>query len=328
MKDGISRRRFLQQTAMVSAMPLISRCSARGSKDANASRLPRRTLGRTGMEVSVLAFGGGSFFQKLPDGQWEPLVQKALDLGVNYFDEASAYHHDKKNPHSETRMGQILPPYRKSIHICTKLDERDPEKAKGEFEQCLQRLKTDYVDVLLVHAIRDNETDTSLIEKGIYSQLRKWKEQGAARHIGFSSMMTDGPRTKEWIDALDPDVVLLAISATKYGNIAEHAIPAAQAHRTGFIAMKMLKDVVGNDVSAKELLHYAWTQPGVASLCVGHSSIQQLQENVDTLCEFAQTTGQFDRSETERKVAYLANSAVLSWTRPDYKDGADENSMV
>jgi len=60
------------------------------------------------MEISVLSFGSGSFFQKLPDGQWEPLVQKALDLGINYFDTASAYHFDKQNSPSETRIGQMV----------------------------------------------------------------------------------------------------------------------------------------------------------------------------------------------------------------------------
>ena len=53
--------------------------------------LPRRILGHTGMEVSLLAFGSGSFFQKLPEGQWEPLVQKALDLGITFYDTADVY---------------------------------------------------------------------------------------------------------------------------------------------------------------------------------------------------------------------------------------------
>jgi aryl-alcohol dehydrogenase-like predicted oxidoreductase len=278
-------------------------------------------LGRTGLEVSALVFGAGKFFQELPDGQWEPLVQRALDLGVNYFDEASNYHFNKLNAHSETRLGQILPARRKSVHVCTKLDQRDPELAKRELDGCLQRLRMDYVDVLMIHSLTQKETDLGALEKGIYAQLRKWKEQGVARHIGFSTMMTDGPMTGKLIEALNPDVTLIAISAAKHGSIAENALPAAKARNTGFIAMKMLRDVVGQGpATARELLHYAWSHPGVAALCVGHSSIPQLEENVQTVRALAGGVAALDRAALERKVAHLATPEVLSWTRPDYFD--------
>ena len=329
MKERISRRLFLQHSAaLLPAIPLIGGCASMVLKDQAANKLPRRTLGRTGMKVTALAFGSGRFFQTLPDGQWEPLVQKALDLGINYFDEASAYHFDKNNSHSETRLGQILPQYRKSIYVCTKLDQRDPEKAKRELEECLGRLQMDYLDVLMVHGIRETETDISAIEKGIYTQLRKWKDEGIARHIGFSSMMADGPFTKRLIEVLDPEVVLIAVNATKFGNIAENAIPAAQAQKTGVMVMKMLRDIVGKDAVAKELLQYAWTQPGVVSLCVGHKSVEELEENVKTVCDFAQITSHFDAAALEKRVAHLGTPEALSWARSDYRDGNDDISIT
>jgi len=326
MKNRISRRDFLQQsTALLSAVPIIA---GTVPADPNKPVLPRRVLGRTGMKVSVLAFGSGKFFQDIPEGQWEPVVQKALDLGINYFDEASAYNFNKNHPHSETRLGQILPKHRKSVYVCTKLDQRDPEKAKKELEECMKRLRMDYLDVLMAHGIRETETDIGALEKGIYTQLRKWKEEGVAKFIGFSSMMKDGPMTKKLIEVLDPDVVLIAISATNYGKIAENAIPAAQARNTGFMAMKMLRDVVGKNATARELLHYAWTQPGVVSLCVGHSSVKELEENVKTVCEFAEGKSSLDRKALEKRLAHLATPEVLSWARPDYRDGGDGPSFA
>ncbi len=285
--------------------------------------LPRRILGRTGMEISVLSFGSGSFFQRLPDGQWEPLIQKALDLGINYFDTASAYNFDKKNSHSETRIGQILLGRRKAAYVCTKLEERDPEKAKHELESSLKRLQMDYVDVLMAHSILETETDISALEKGIYAQLRKLKEEGVAKHIGFSSMMTNGPRVRALIEVLDPEVVLIALSATKYGNVAEHAMSAAQAHRTGVIAMKALRDVVGKGATPKELLRYSFGKAGVASLCVGHSKVAELEENVKIVCEFAQQAGGCDGKALEKRLAHLATPEVLTWARLEYRDSGN-----
>ena len=329
MKPNITRRSFLlQSTALLSTAPLLAGALGEDAQDKGAGTLPRRVLGRTGMEVSVLSFGSGSFFQNLPDGQWEPLIQKALDLGINYFDCASVYNFNKANSHSETRLGQILPKHRKSVHVCTKLQERDPEKAKKELEGSLKRLQMDHVDLLMAHAIAADETDISALEKGIYAQLRKWKEEGIAKHIGFSSMMTDGPRIKQVIEVFDPEAVLIAISATKYGNVAEHAIPAAQARNTGFMAMKALRSVVGKGATAKELLSYAWTQPGVASILVGHSKVEELEENVKTVCEFSKTPARIDTRALEKRLAHLATPAVLTWARPEYRDGGHNTSVA
>jgi uncharacterized protein len=280
------------------------------------------------MEVSALAFGSGSFFQKLPDEQWEPLVQKALDLGINYFDTASAYYFDKKNSHSETRIGQVLRGRRKTVYVCTKLEERDPEKAKRELESSLKRLQMDYVDVLMAHSILETETDLAALEKGIYAQLRKFKAEGAAKHIGFSSMMTNGPRVKQLIEVLDPEVVLIAMNATKYGTVAEHAMPAAQKHQTGVIAMKALRDVVGKGATAQELLRYSFGKTGVASLCVGHSKVEQLEENVKIVSAFSRQAGACEDRALERRLAHLATPEVLTWARPEYRDGGNDISFA
>lgn len=329
MSTQISRRSFLHQsTALLATSPLLARGAATESKDTSSAALPRRILGRTGMEVSALSFGSGSFFQKLPDGQWEPLVQRALDLGINYFDTASAYHFDKKNSHSETRIGQMLRGRRKSVYVCTKLEERDPEKAKQELEISLKRLQMDYVDVLMAHSMIETETDITALEKGIYAQLRKFKAEGTAKHIGFSSMMTNGPRIKQLIEVLDPEVVLMALSAAKYGDVAEHAMPAAQAHKTGVIAMKALRDVVGKGATAKELLHYSFNRAGVASLCVAHSKIDELEQNVKIVSGFPQQAGVGNGEALERRLAHLATPEVLAWARPGYRDSGNDTPLA
>ena len=326
MKERISRRRFLQQSAAIaSTVPL-----AAGIQAAEIGKwvLPKRTLGRTGLKVTRLVFGGGSFFQKLPDGQWEPLLQRAVDVGINYFDNFSGYNFDKTQSHSEFRFGQILPKYRKNIYVCTKLDERDVEKAKKELEGCLERLKMDRLDVLMAHGLRENETDVSVLEKGIFSFLRKMQEEKVTRFIGFSSMIGDGILTRKWIEAFDPDVALIAISATRYGNVAEPTVAAAKARHTGYLAMKLLRDVVGKNATAKELLQYGLAIPDVAALCVSHSSIQELEENIQTVCEYGKKADAVDPKALEKRLAHLATPEVLSWARPGYTDSGNPPSVA
>ena len=94
-KKGISRRKFLFETGskIVTASSLagLSSCSS-GSKTILGSKpsMPLRTLGKTNLKVSILSFGGGSQFLKNQDGDWEPLMERAVQCGVNLFDTSSS----------------------------------------------------------------------------------------------------------------------------------------------------------------------------------------------------------------------------------------------
>jgi len=315
-----SRREFLKRSSgLLSAVGALG-ASARAARAAGPALLPRRPLGRTGLQVSALAFGCGRFFQSLPDGAWEPLIDRALALGVNYFDEAAGYNFDQSRPHSEVRIGQILQSRRRDLHVCSKIDARDPEKAKAELDGILGRLRTDYLDVLMVHSVRADETDPAVMDRGIYAQLRRWKDQGVARHIGFSTMMTDGALIRRYVEALDPEVICLAMNATKLGDIAARVLPAARERRVGVFAMKMLRDLVGQSAaSPDELVAYGW-QPGVSALLVGHSSVAELEANARLVARLASGAQTPSGARTERKVAHLATPDALSWARPGYRD--------
>jgi len=181
-------------------------------------------------------------------------------------------------------------------------------------------MKTDYVDILMLHSVEPSE-DLSAFEKGAYREMVKLKEQGLARFLGFSSM-NSAQKSKELIEKLDLDVVMLAMNPTKYGDFAKVTLPAARKKNMGILAMKVMRDIVGKEASAKELLHYAWTQEGVASALVGHYGMDVLEENVRLAREFG-TTGKVivDNRTLERKLAHLAGPHTLCWVRPGYFDG-------
>ena len=320
--NELTRRDFIKNSAMtIAAASTLTACS-QSEKQKTAQvvgEMPKRTLGKTGLDVSLLAFGGGSFFLKNKDGAWEPILERAVELGINLFDTSSSYTFGASMS-SEERFGLILPKYRKDILISTKFEPRDPDKAMKEIETSLERMKTDYVDFLMIHSLEPSD-DIASLESGVYKMMQGLKEQGVARFIGFSSM-DSAERSKEFIEKLDPDVCIMAINPTQYGRFADIALPSARSQNVGTLAMKVMRDVVGKSATPRELMQYSISQPGVATALVSHYGMDVLEENVALVKELAgmEPVGA-DNTQLEKRLAHLAGPHALSWARPDYYDG-------
>ena len=313
MIDTISRRSFLSRSGAC-----LTAAAAGPLSLATPASMPLRTLGKTGLKVSLLAFGGGSQFLLAKDGEWEPLLERAIALGINYFDTSTGYQW-RSSKSSEERFGEILPRYRKLIYVSTKFESRDPDKAREEFERSLKRMKMDYVDCLLIHSIEPSE-DIAALGRGVYRTMQKLKEEKLTRFIGFSSMDSSA-KSKELMETLDVDMAILAMNATQYGDFAKVALPVARQKNVGVVAMKLMRGLVEGGAKPADLLYYAWTQPGVASSVIGHVRMSQLEENVRQAESFsAAKAAAFDRRRLEMRVAHLAGPHALCWARPDYRD--------
>jgi aryl-alcohol dehydrogenase-like predicted oxidoreductase len=330
-KREISRRTFVSASAkgalVLSASGMIASCDLlTGNKK---GEIPKRVLGKTGLSVSNLSFGGGSQFLKNKDGEWEKHLEKAVQSGINLFDTAPNYVVTAPGGAnaltSEERFGKILPPYRSKIHIMTKLDpdknwERDASTARASVEGSLKRLKTDYIDILLIHAVSDKDT-VSGIENGIYRKMMEMKQEGIIKHIGFSSM-DSAERSRDLMENLDFDVVLLAMNPTKYRNYGEIALPVARKKNVGVVAIKVLRDLVNKDATAKELFEYAWTTHHVSTALVGHYGMNILEENIQIAKEYGKNNQlSLEKKELEERMAAYAGPHALCWARPGYVDG-------
>lgn len=331
--NQISRRKFIVDSAkaasVVTASGLLTSCSFISGKNAVKYKIPRRVLGKTGLETSILAFGGGSQFLQNNDGEWEKLLEEAVEGGINFFETAPTYiasefwetGDGKSLDSSEQRYGQVLSAYRDQLIISTKLPGRDVEGAKKSLENSLKNFKTDYLDLLMIHGITIDD-NISEIEKGLYKTMLSFKESGVVKNIGFSCM-NDPAHSRELLEKLDFDVTLVTMNATKYGGFAEIILPAAQKKNMGIIAMKLMRDIVGEAATPKELLEYAWTQEGVATATVGHWGIETLQENIRITQAYGETpVAQADRESLENRLASYAGPHALCWARPGYRDGA------
>src|SRR5216110_575541 len=111
--DRVSRREFLERTGLAASAAAIA--SSRPAL--SAATIPHRTLGRTGASVSILAMGCGSRFLMYSADEASGVLEKALALGINYFDTAMDY----GDGESETRVGRVMATRRKDAFLATKV---------------------------------------------------------------------------------------------------------------------------------------------------------------------------------------------------------------
>jgi len=139
-----------------------------------------RTLGKTGIKASAIAFGG-IMVKNLQPNEADAIVKNAIDNGINYFDIAPSYEN------AQYVLGPAIKPYRKDVFIACKTKERSAVKAETELNESLKALNTDYFDLYQLHAIDDSQDLEKVFAKGgAMEALVKAKEQGKIKHIGFT----------------------------------------------------------------------------------------------------------------------------------------------
>ena len=289
---GISRRQFLEAAA-VGAVVAPALGAGPGSK------LPTRPFGKTGMEVSILAFGSGSRFLMYQDeDQALQALNRAIDLGITYIDTAHSYGNGK----SEERIGKIMPARRKDVTLATKLSARKADDAKRQIELSLKRLQTDHLDVLHIHALANHE-DLAAIEApdGVLKALYQAREQKVARAIGITCH-ADPAALKTALERHDFDATQMALNAAlarmanapggmkatpmPAGSFEELALPVAVRKRMGVIAMKVFgQDQLLGTVPVEKMLTYALSLPVSLASC-GMPKLEYIERNVEVARNF------------------------------------------
>ena len=186
MNSCWSRRDFLKSTA--AAMFFSGAEKALGATQS----LPKRRLGKTGEIVSCIGFGSGTRFCSIPEEDAaQALLERALALGVSYFDTAGSYTRRGIERLSEKRLGEFSKKRRKEIFLATKIDPRDRDGALRSVEQSLKFLQTDYLDLIQIHSLSDlGDLDRIGSADSVLAALRQLKEQGVARFIGCEQLAT------------------------------------------------------------------------------------------------------------------------------------------
>jgi len=193
-----------------------------------------RRLGKTGVRLSVVGFGGIVVDNVDPDTATE-LVVKALDRGINYFDVAPSY------GNAEERLGPALEPYRSSVFLACKTQQRTARAAAAELQRSLERLRTDHFDLYQLHAMTHlNEVEQVFAPGGAMEAILDARERGQVRFIGFSAHSDDA--AVALLERFPFDSVLFPFNWVAWyeGGFGPRTMAAARRAGTGILALKTL----------------------------------------------------------------------------------------
>ena len=140
-----------------------------------------RRLGRLGHNSSVLIYGGAALAEVSQD-EADRSIATALEAGINHFDTAADY-----GGGSEVRLGAWMPRIRDQIFLATKTGDREAGAAYDSLRRSLDRLRTDRVDLIQLHAVgNDDELDAVTGSGGALEGVIRARDEGLARGIGIT----------------------------------------------------------------------------------------------------------------------------------------------
>jgi aryl-alcohol dehydrogenase-like predicted oxidoreductase len=318
----MNRREFLGTIAAtvttgIGCTQQISGIESQKTEKSKDTVIPKRVLGKTGVEVSILALGGVIGMQLPPSKDHDPaaIAEKALDLGITYFDTAPGYN----NGQSETNYGQVLDHRRKEVFLACKTGDRSYDGTMQSVEQSLKRLRTDHFDLLQIHGVSSRE-DLPAWGKpgGVYTALLKLREQKVTRFIGITGH-DNAEMLSRGIDMYEFDTLLTTLNPVgRRRPFREDLLRMANEKRMGVIAMKVMGGgngclVVGNpykkllfpyhdetsqQVEAQSLIRYTLGLP-ISVAVIGVANIEQLKANIGVVKQI-RPMNVVEREELER----------------------------
>jgi aryl-alcohol dehydrogenase-like predicted oxidoreductase len=274
--------------------------------------LPKRTLGRTGLQVTTLGYGamelrGAPRARDTTEAEAETILNAVLDAGINYIDTSIDY------GVSEERIGRYISHRRSEYYLASKCGclvgapavrgQRSPhvftrDNILAGVEQSLVRMKTDYLDVVQFHISPSKQT---LEENGALEAVQELRQAGKVRFIGMSGTL---PHLKDHIAMGVFDVFQIPYSAMEREH--EAIIAAASQAGAGIVirggAAKgapsegkqaglqwerwrnaRLEDLLGGMTPMEFILRFTFTSPDLDTTIVGTANPAHLQANVDNL---------------------------------------------
>ena len=298
-----------------------------------AGAMPTRNLGKTGFQVGLFSLGGQAAIEKPEnDAVAVPLIERALDLGVNYVDTSARYGGEAR--WSERYFGQALAKRRGEVFLATKTHDRGRDGSLKLLETSLKLLRTDHVDLWQLHAMSTmDDVEKVTVKGGALEAFREAREQKLVRFLGLTGH-TDPAVLAEAIRRFPFDTVLLAVNAADPHHLpfASELLPLAVEKEMGIVGMKVpargrllagyvpppleeqrgrVKATRTGTLSMREAMRYVLSLP-VSTVIVGCDSIAQLEENVAIAKAFTPLSGP-QLAALEAKAAPVAQQSL--WFR-------------
>ena len=322
MSKSSSRRIFLKKLALSgSAVAAVSAANATDkTAAAGLTPLPRRKLGKTGADVSILGLGLGSVFTKAFGGDpeaTEQVLRRALAHGVNYWDTARAY------GISEEIIGPVLEQVRDKVFIVSKSSTRTYDGFMRDLETSLKNLRTDHLNLYHLHNLNpEKDPDLKLIENGAVKAARKAQEEGIIGNYGVtghSGIKILSHAVEHW----EPQALLsvFPVDRPDDGEYEDKLLPLAHAKGMGVIAMKTVRWARNSDLPGPQLIRYAMSLKGISTAIVGLDSLAHLDENAAMARQFEPMSASLRSEMTDFVRAEIASLGPAPWERHGYEDG-------
>ena len=253
------------------------------------------TLGKTGLQVSVVGLGGIPVQRTDENGAVE-IVKACMECGVNYLDTARGY------TISEEFFGAAIKPYREKWILATKSMSRDYEGMKADIETSLKNLQTDYIDLYQFHNMKTDE-DFEMVfgENGAYKALLEAKEAGKVRHIGATAhgLEAFARLIRDYEDKIETMMFPYNIVESQGTELMEECAKK----NIGFIAMKPIAG--GNIDNTVLALKYILNNPTCTIVIPGMGNAQEVEQN--TCAEVCETLTDADKEECAKIVKELGS---------------------
>ena len=230
--------------------------------------LKEKILGKTGLKVRTLGFGGIPI-QRISEKESIEVVRRCYELGMNYFDAARAY------TVSEERIGKALEDVRDKVILATKSGKRTAEEVEKELETSLKNLRTDYIDVYQLHNVTYQEQwDQVRAYGGAMEALNKAKEEGKIKHISVTSHSPD--LSIELVNSGLFETLLIPYNYLT-PKPANELLPLCKKLNVGTIIMKPFGG--GAFSNANTALKYVFNNPNTDLVIPGVLSLAEVEEN-------------------------------------------------
>ena len=328
-----NRRTFLKSSGLMTAVavgsaaiPKLAAASTAAPSVAPANEaMPTRNLGKTGYKVGIFSLGGQAALEHAHNEDVAvPIIEKALDLGVNYIDTSSIYGGPER--WSEQYVGKVMKSRRAEAFLATKTKERTRDGSKQMLEKSLKLLQTDHIDLWQLHDIGTMTDINEIFAKGgAMEALLEAREQKIVKYLGI----TGHYRPDALIEAIHRypfDTILMAVNAADphHFSFSEQLLPLAVEKQMGIIGMKvpargrilstwtpppmdqqkhmwegMVLAPTPGTLVMRQAMYYSLSLP-VSTVIIGCDSIAQLEENVQLAREFTPLSQQQMAALTEK----------------------------
>lgn len=261
----------------------------------SSSGIPRKALGRTGLQASIIGLGGYHLGAAQSQTEAKQVVDEAIDAGINFFDNAWEYHQGT----SEEWLGAALQGRRDRVILMTKVctHGRDKATAMQMLEESLKRLRTDHLDIWQIHeVVYDNDPDLIFRPNGAAEALEQAKKDGKTRFVGFTGHKDPAIHLRMLSHGFPFDTVQMPLNCldATFRSFEQRVLPVANQQGLAVLGMKSMGGsgelIVNGVATPAEALRYAMSLP-VSVTISGMESPAVLRQNLEIARGFQPMSG-------------------------------------